>query len=144
MLIILWDVKEPAHFSLRVGHVVPGVVVCHLLCIMVGRVKKKGHSNWRKLLWRSASLTGKVNKIKNKNKKMTCLLVESGPLSNQCSGCNCTFVLTQQVAIKLRDLVFALSRNLLQLHVHGSDLLNFTEIRKPTQVIVSLAAREDN
>ena len=75
---------------------------------------------------------------------MTCLLVERGPLSNQCSGCNCTCVLTQQVTIKLRDLVFALSRNLLQLHAHGSDLLNFTEIRKPTQVIVSLAAREDN
>ena len=40
MLIILWDVKEPTHLSLRVGHVVPGVVVCLLLCIMVGRVKK--------------------------------------------------------------------------------------------------------
>ena len=25
--------------------------------------KKRGHTNWRKLLWRSASLTGKVNKI---------------------------------------------------------------------------------
>ena len=37
---ILWDVKEPTHLSLRVGHVVPGVVVCLLLCIMVGRVKK--------------------------------------------------------------------------------------------------------
>ena len=33
-------VKEPTHLSLRVGHVVPGVVVCLLLCIMVGRVKK--------------------------------------------------------------------------------------------------------
>ena len=62
MFIILWDVKEPAHLSLRVGHVVPGVVVCLLLCIMIGRVKN-GHSNWHKLLWRSASLTGKVNKI---------------------------------------------------------------------------------
>ena len=40
MFIILWDVKEPTHLSLRVGHVVPGVVVCLLLCIMVGRVKK--------------------------------------------------------------------------------------------------------
>ena len=28
MFIILWDVKEPAHLSQRVGHVVPGVVVC--------------------------------------------------------------------------------------------------------------------
>ena len=71
-------------------------------------------------------------------------MVESGPLRNQCSGCNYTCVLTQRVTIKLRDLVFSLSRNLLQLHIHGSDLLNFTEIRKPTQVIVSLAAREDN
>ena len=25
--------------------------------------KKRGHSNWRKLLWRSVSLTGKVNKL---------------------------------------------------------------------------------
>ena len=33
-----------------VGHVVPGVVVCLLLCVMVGRVKR-GHGNWRKLLW---------------------------------------------------------------------------------------------
>ena len=30
MFIILWDVKEPTHLSLRVGHVVPGVVVCLL------------------------------------------------------------------------------------------------------------------
>ena len=59
MLIILWDVKEPTHLSLRVGHVVPGVVVCLLLCIMVGRIKKGPQ-----LLWRSVSLTGKVNKIK--------------------------------------------------------------------------------
>ena len=74
-----------------------------------------------------------------------CLLVEGGPLSNQCSGCNCTCVLILQATpIKLRDLVFALSRNLLQLHVHGSDLLNFTETRKLTEVIVSLAARQDN
>ena len=29
--------------------------------------KKRGHSNWRKLLWRSASLTGKVCKSKNLN-----------------------------------------------------------------------------
>ena len=28
--------------------------------------KKRGHNNWRKLLWRSASLTGKVDKKKNK------------------------------------------------------------------------------
>ena len=28
--IILWDVKEPTHLSQRVGHVVPGVVVCLL------------------------------------------------------------------------------------------------------------------
>ena len=27
MFIIRWDVKEPAHLSQRVGHVVPGVVV---------------------------------------------------------------------------------------------------------------------
>ena len=27
---ILWGVKEPAHLSQRVGHVVPGVVVCLL------------------------------------------------------------------------------------------------------------------
>ena len=40
MFIILWDVKEPTHLSLRVGHVVLGVVVCLLLCIMVGRAKK--------------------------------------------------------------------------------------------------------
>ena len=40
MSIILWDVKEPTHLSLRVGHVVPGVAVCLLLSIMVGRVKK--------------------------------------------------------------------------------------------------------
>ena len=40
MSIILWDVKEPTHLSLRVGHVVPGVVVCLLLSIMVGRVTK--------------------------------------------------------------------------------------------------------
>ena len=73
-----------------------------------------------------------------------CLLVESRPLRNQCSGCNYTCVLTQRVTIKLRDLVFSLSRNLLQLHIHGSDLLNFTEIRKPMQVIVSLASPEDN
>ena len=31
MFIILWDVKQPAHLAQRVGHVVPGVVVC--LCI---------------------------------------------------------------------------------------------------------------
>ena len=30
MFTILWDVKEPAHLSQRVGHVVPGVVVCPL------------------------------------------------------------------------------------------------------------------
>ena len=63
MLIILWDVKEPTHLSLRVGHVVPDVgpssVVYH-----GWEGKKRGHSNLRKLLWRSASLTGKVNKIK--------------------------------------------------------------------------------
>ena len=40
IFIILWDVKEPTHLSLRVGHVVAVVVVCLLLCIMVGRVKK--------------------------------------------------------------------------------------------------------
>ena len=40
MSIILWDVKEPTHLSLRVGHVVPVVVVCLLLSIMVERVKK--------------------------------------------------------------------------------------------------------
>ena len=41
MFIILWDVKEPAHLSQREGHVVPGVVVCLLWCIMVGRVLNK-------------------------------------------------------------------------------------------------------
>ena len=40
MFIIMWDVKEPTHLSLRVVHVVAGVVICLLLCIMVGRVKK--------------------------------------------------------------------------------------------------------
>ena len=30
MFIILRDVKEPAHLSQRVGHVVPGVLVCLL------------------------------------------------------------------------------------------------------------------
>ena len=30
MFIILWDVKEPTHLLQRVGHVVPGVVVCLL------------------------------------------------------------------------------------------------------------------
>ena len=30
MFTILWDVKEPAHLSQSVGHVVPGVVVCLL------------------------------------------------------------------------------------------------------------------
>ena len=39
MFIILWDVKEPAHLSQRAGHVVPGVVVCLLWCIMVERGK---------------------------------------------------------------------------------------------------------
>ena len=34
MFIIVWDVKEPAHLSQRVGHVVPGVVVCLLWCII--------------------------------------------------------------------------------------------------------------
>ena len=48
--------KSRACSSLRVGY----VVVCLLLCIMVGR----GHSNWRKLLWRSVSLTGTVNKFR--------------------------------------------------------------------------------
>ena len=43
MFIILWDIKEPAHLSQRVGHVVPGVVVCLLCYIMVGRVKKRAH-----------------------------------------------------------------------------------------------------
>ena len=52
MFIILWDVKEPTHFSLKVGHIVPGVVVCLLLCIMVGRIKKGC-----KLLWHSVNLT---------------------------------------------------------------------------------------
>ena len=33
MFIILWDVKETAHLSQRVGHVVSGVVVCLLWCI---------------------------------------------------------------------------------------------------------------
>ena len=41
MFIILWDVKEPADLSQRVGHVVPGVVVCLLWCIMVGRVNAR-------------------------------------------------------------------------------------------------------
>ena len=34
-------VKEPTHLSKRVGHVVPGVVVCVLWCIMVGRVNAR-------------------------------------------------------------------------------------------------------
>ena len=41
MFIILWDVKEPAHLSQRVGHVVLGVVVCLLWCIMVGRINAR-------------------------------------------------------------------------------------------------------
>ena len=45
MFIILWDVKEPAHLSQRVGHVVPGVVVCLLWYIMAGRVKR-AHLIW--------------------------------------------------------------------------------------------------
>ena len=46
MFIILWDVKEPAHLSQRVGHVVPGVVVCLLLYIYHGwEGKKKGALN---------------------------------------------------------------------------------------------------
>ena len=40
MFIILWDLKEPAHLSQRIGHVVPGVVVSLLWCIMVGMVVK--------------------------------------------------------------------------------------------------------
>ena len=40
MFIILWDVKKPAHLSQRVGNVVPGVVVCLLWYIMVGKVKR--------------------------------------------------------------------------------------------------------
>ena len=34
MFIILRDIKEPAHLSQRAGHVVPGVVVCLLWCII--------------------------------------------------------------------------------------------------------------
>ena len=45
MFIILWDVKEPAHLSQKVGHVVLGVVVCLLCYIMVGRVKR-AHLIW--------------------------------------------------------------------------------------------------
>ena len=46
MFIILWDIKEPAHLLQRVGHVVPGVLVCLLWYIMVGRVKKRAHLSW--------------------------------------------------------------------------------------------------
>ena len=63
MFIMLWDVKEPTHLSLRVGHVVPGVVVCHSVEYHGWEGKKRGHSDWNKLLWRSASLTGKVCKL---------------------------------------------------------------------------------
>ena len=66
MFIILWDVKEPAHLSQRVGHVVPGVVVCLLWYIMVGRVKR-AHLVWSlallcdpNLVPRSHSVTGNV------------------------------------------------------------------------------------
>ena len=50
MFIILSDVpvhvKEPTHLSQRVGHVVPGVVVCFLSqwCVMVGRVNARRYS----------------------------------------------------------------------------------------------------
>ena len=56
MFIILWDVKEPTHLSLRVGHEVPGVVVCMSSVVYHGwKGKKRGHRC-------SASLTGKVNR----------------------------------------------------------------------------------
>ena len=29
--LIVWDVKQPTHYSIRVGDVVPGVVVCIIL-----------------------------------------------------------------------------------------------------------------
>ena len=45
MFIIVWHVKEPAHLSQRVGHVVPGVVVSLLCYIMVERVKR-AHLIW--------------------------------------------------------------------------------------------------
>ena len=50
MFIILWDVKEPAHLSQKVGHLVAGVVVCLLWYIMVGRVKRAS------LIWSLALL----------------------------------------------------------------------------------------
>ena len=61
MFIMLWDVKEPTHLSLRVGHVVPGAVVSLLLCIMVGRVKKGPQYLAQAVVALSVSLTGKVN-----------------------------------------------------------------------------------
>ena len=62
MFKILWDVKEPTHLSLRVGHVIPGVGVLSSVQYHGWKGYKRGHSNWRKLLRCSASLTGKVNK----------------------------------------------------------------------------------
>ena len=50
MFIILWDVKEPAHLSKRVGHVVPDVVVCLLCCIMVGRINARRYELYQATL----------------------------------------------------------------------------------------------
>ena len=36
MFITLWDVREPAHYSQRVEHGVPGFVLCPLWYIMLG------------------------------------------------------------------------------------------------------------
>ena len=60
MLIILWDVKEPTKSRGRSSW------CCGLSSVVYHgwEGKKRGHSNWRKLLWHSARLTGKVNKIK--------------------------------------------------------------------------------
>ena len=35
VFIALWDINEPTHCSQRVGHGVPGVVVCSLFHIVV-------------------------------------------------------------------------------------------------------------
>ena len=37
MFITLWNIKEPTHYLQKVGHGVPGVVVCPLWYIMVAR-----------------------------------------------------------------------------------------------------------
>ena len=63
MFIILWDVKELTHLSQRVGHVVPGVVVCLLWFVMVGRV------NARKYKLHQATLKSEGKERKKERKK---------------------------------------------------------------------------